>query len=67
MVVALWRSRTLFFDRYYSPIYRWAVRRLIRAGMRAEVRRAREALQRGELDEATALGLIDAYRQVIGI
>ena len=67
MVVELWRSRYVLFAKHYSSLYRWAVRRIIRAGMRAKIRRARDALRRGEVDEPTAHALIDAYRQVIEI
>ena len=65
MIVALWRSRYILFAKYYSVLYRWIVRRLIRAGMRANVRRTQGALCRGELDTVTARSLIDAYHQVI--
>jgi hypothetical protein len=64
MVVALWRSRYIFFAKYYSVLYRAIVRRLIRAGMRANVRRTRDELDRGQIDESTARSLIDAYQQV---
>jgi N-acetylglucosaminyl-diphospho-decaprenol L-rhamnosyltransferase len=67
MVVALWRSRYVLFGKHYPPLYRWAVRRLIPAGMRAKIRRTQVALRRGELDKATARQLIDAYRQVIAL
>jgi len=59
MVVALWRSRYTLFRKHYSPLYRWAVRRIVRAGMRAQMRRAR-----AELDGPDAEALIDAYREV---
>jgi N-acetylglucosaminyl-diphospho-decaprenol L-rhamnosyltransferase len=65
MIVALWRSRYTLFGKYYSPLYQWVVRCIVRAGMRAKVRRARAALERKEMDEPTAQALIDAYRQVI--
>jgi GT2 family glycosyltransferase len=65
MVVALWRSRYVLFDKHYAPTFRWAARRLIRAGMRAEIRRAQESVRRGEMSDTTAQALIDAYIQVI--
>jgi GT2 family glycosyltransferase len=67
MVVALWRSRYTLFAKYYSMSYQWIVRRLIRAGMRTYIRRTQSALGRGELDEAAARSLIDAYEQVIDL
>ncbi len=65
MIVALWRSRYIFFRRYTSPSYYWAVRHLTRAGMRTKIRRAQDALFRQESDEASTRALIDAYQQVI--
>jgi GT2 family glycosyltransferase len=65
MIVALWRSRYIFFRRYTSPSYCWAVRHLTRAGMRAKIRRAQDALCDQASDQASTWALIDAYRQVI--
>jgi GT2 family glycosyltransferase len=65
MVVALWRSRYILFAKHYSRPYQWGVRRIVRAGMRAEIRRTRGAPSRGEMDQATAQSLIDAYDKVI--
>jgi GT2 family glycosyltransferase len=67
MVLALWKSRYNFFCRYYSPIYRWLVQRVVRAGMRAKVRSLQSALNKKELDEATAMPLIQAYRRVAAL
>jgi GT2 family glycosyltransferase len=61
MIVALWRSRYVLFDKHY----RWAVRRIVRAGMRAEMRRARDMLASGKTDRLAAQALVEAYRQVI--
>ena len=65
MIVALWRSRYVLFGKHYSSLYRLLVRRIIRAGMRAEIRRAREAVRRGEMEEPAARALVDAYGRVI--
>ena len=65
MIVALWRSRYTLFRKHYSPLYRWVVRRIVRAGMRAQIRRTRDAVRRGEIGEPTAQALVEAYRQVI--
>jgi hypothetical protein len=57
----------VLFAKYYSSLYRWVVRGLIRAGMRAKIRRTQRALRRGELDKETARQLIDAHRRVIAL
>jgi GT2 family glycosyltransferase len=67
MVLALWKSRYKFFEQYYSPLYRWLARRLVRAGMRSKVRSLQRALCRKELDEATAMPLIEAYLGVAAL
>lgn len=67
MTVALWKSRYTLFQKHYGPLYRWAVRRLIRAGMRDKVRRAGQAVRRGEMAEQDAGSLIEAYRQVMAM
>jgi GT2 family glycosyltransferase len=65
MVVALWRSRYVLFERFYSRAFRWAARQVVRAGMRMRIRQAELALKRGELGAGDAEALMDAYRQVI--
>jgi GT2 family glycosyltransferase len=67
MIVALWHSRYVLFGKHYSPLFRWAARRLIRAGMRAKCRRLRDEARRGEIGEQDAQTLLDAYRQVMGM
>jgi GT2 family glycosyltransferase len=64
MILALWRSRYILFRKHYSLLYRWVVRRIIRAGMRARICRTRRALAHGDLDEQTAHALLEAYQQV---
>lgn len=64
MFLALWRSRYRLFERHYSPAYRWAVRRIVRAGMAAEARRTRRALHRGALTAEEAERRLAAYRAV---
>jgi GT2 family glycosyltransferase len=65
MIVALWRSRFLLFERFYSPAFRWVARRVVCAGMRTRMARTRSALRRGALGEAEAKALLGAYQQVI--
>ena len=67
MVVALWRSRYTLFRKHYSAAYLWAARRVIRTGMRSDIRRIKSGLARGTIDEAAAQALMDAYRQVIAL
>ncbi len=49
MFVALWRSRFLFFRKYYGAVFCRAVGALVRAGLRAEAGRARQAQSQGKL------------------
>jgi hypothetical protein len=39
---ALWQSRLRYYQRYHSPAFNRAAARLLRAGLRAEARRARQ-------------------------
>lgn len=67
MIVALWRSRFYLFEKHYSPAFRWLARRIVRAGMRAEARRAREAYRRGELNEEELAARLTAYQEVAAL
>jgi N-acetylglucosaminyl-diphospho-decaprenol L-rhamnosyltransferase len=67
MFVALWRSRFLMFDKHNGVAFRWAARRLVRLGLRAEVRRAEAAQRRGEIDAAERHGRLAAYREVAAL
>ncbi|MGA9348755.1 MAG: glycosyltransferase family 2 protein [Anaerolineae bacterium] len=64
MFVALWRSRYLLFEKHYSHFYQWAVRRIVRLGLRAETRRTLAAHERGEISEAELESCLAAYRTV---
>jgi hypothetical protein len=64
MFVALWRSRYLLFEKHYGQFYQWAVRRIVRLGLRAEMRRALAAHERGEINEAELENCLAAYRTV---
>jgi len=64
MFVALWKSRYLLFEKHYSHFYRWAVRLIVRLGLRAERRRALAAHDRGEISEAELESCLAAYRTV---
>ena len=64
MYLVLWRSRFRLFEKHYSRPYRWAVRRIVRAGMAAEARRLRRALRRGEMGADEAERRLATYRAV---
>jgi len=64
MFVALWRSRYLLFEKHYSPPYQWAVRRIVRLGLRAEKQRALAAYKRGEISKEELGRCLAAYERV---
>ncbi len=64
MFVLLWQSRFRLFGKHYRPAFRWAARRLVRMGLRAEACRARAAHRRGALNAQELEGWLDALRQV---
>jgi N-acetylglucosaminyl-diphospho-decaprenol L-rhamnosyltransferase len=49
MFIALWRSRFRLFEKHYSPLFRWVVRRLVAAGARWDIARARRRMTGEEL------------------
>ncbi|MEN6478891.1 MAG: glycosyltransferase family 2 protein [Anaerolineales bacterium] len=65
MFLALWRSRLLLFDRYYSRVYRWLARRIIAAGMHSLRRATEREVAQGTLSAREAAPRLDAYRQVL--
>ncbi len=65
MFVALWRSRRLLFEKHYGPFYRWAVRHIVRLGLWAEMRRARAAHWRGEMNDDALASRLEACRRVM--
>ncbi|NLE75380.1 MAG: glycosyltransferase family 2 protein [Chloroflexi bacterium] len=64
MFVTLWRSRFLLFQKWASPAFLWAARRLVRLGLWAAERRARAAARRGALSAQELAERLHAYRQV---
>ncbi len=60
-IVNLWRSRRRLYDKHYNPVKNWLAKCLVRAGMRFKIRMTQRAAQRGELDQADAETLIQAY------
>jgi len=67
MFAALWRSRYLLFEKHYGHFYQWAVRRIVRLGLRAEKRRTLAAHERGEISEAELESMLKTYQQVLTI
>ena len=67
MFVALWKSRFLMFEKHEGAVSRRALRALVRCGLWAENRRARAALQRGELSAEGLEGRLAAYREVAAL
>jgi GT2 family glycosyltransferase len=65
MVEALWRSRFLLFERYYSRAFCRAARRVVRAGFHTRIAQTRAALARGEMADQDAGEMMEAYRRVI--
>jgi GT2 family glycosyltransferase len=64
MVVALWRSRYVYFCRHWSRPRRWLARRIIRAGMHAQIRRLQRTVGLTADERAARDALVDAYRRV---
>ena len=67
MFAALWRSRYLLFGKHYGRFYQWAVRRIVRLGLRAERRRALAAHERDEMSEVELESCLAAYQAVAEI
>jgi hypothetical protein len=65
MFVALWRSRLMLFDRFYTHCYRWLARRIIRAGMAGLRRATQREIAAGRLTMAEAAPRLAAYQQVM--
>lgn len=63
-IVNLWRSRMLFFERYYSRPRLWLAKRLVRWGMRRQIALARRAYAQSTLSAEERDALIAAYRIV---
>ncbi len=64
MFVALWRSRFRLFAKHYGPFHNWAVRLIVRAGLRSEAGRARRQAETGVISERELAGRLAAYERV---
>jgi len=63
----LWRSRLRFYAKYadeYPPGALWLIRRLIRAGMAQQARRAERRFARGEIDGVALQQALVAYAAI---
>jgi GT2 family glycosyltransferase len=63
----LWRSRLRFYAKYadeYPPGALWLIRRLIRAGMAQQARRAERRFARGEIDGVALQQALAAYAAI---
>jgi GT2 family glycosyltransferase len=67
MFVALWRSRFLMFEKYESPAFRWAARRLLHSGLWVDGQRARLAQRRGEATVDDLERRLAVYREVAAL
>jgi GT2 family glycosyltransferase len=67
MFVALWRSRFLMFDKHETAAFRWAARKLIRLGLRAEKRRATLARRQGAVQAVELEGRLAALKEVAAL
>ena len=65
MFVALWQSRFRLFQKHYSPLYRFLVRHIVRAGLRRSTSGVRRQRRSGELGEAESRRRLQAYREVL--
>ncbi len=63
-VLNLWRSRRKLYPRFYGPVKRNLAGLIVRTGMRAEARRARRAVSRGEIGAAEARARTDTAEAV---
>jgi hypothetical protein len=59
--VHLWRSRRRLYDKHYGWLKRRLATLLVRAGMKRQMRLARQRQQRGELEQAQAEARIRAF------
>jgi hypothetical protein len=64
MLIELWRSRFRLFGKHYGRLYRLLAGLIVRAGMAAEMGRARRARAAGALTRDQAQQRLDAYRRV---
>ncbi len=64
MFVELWRARTRLFDKHYSPIFRFAARKIVPAGLWSQARQARAAHERGAITQDDLTARLQAFDEV---
>ena len=64
MFVELWRARFRLFDKHYSPAFRWAVRRIVRAGLWNSARQIRAAARAGVVTQDELERRLATFSQV---
>lgn len=63
----LWRSRKRFFARSYGPIKRWLAHRIVRLGMRANIRRSLLAAARGDIQDTDLRHRVQTFRKIAAL
>jgi GT2 family glycosyltransferase len=64
MLVALWRSRFLMFEKHEGRAFRWLARRLVGLGLWSKKRQAQSAWRHGEIDSLQLEARLAAFREV---
>ena len=64
MFVELWRARFRLFDKHYSPAFRWAARRIVRAGLWNSARQIRAAARAGVVTQDELERRLATFSQV---
>jgi len=67
MFIELYRARYRFFRKYYSRPWQWAVRQVVRLGLRREMWRTKRAHAHGLLSDADYAARMQAYRTVFAL
>jgi N-acetylglucosaminyl-diphospho-decaprenol L-rhamnosyltransferase len=65
--VEKWRSRFVFYERYYPPWWQIINRQIVRAGLMTGIRAAKSAHRRGEITSEELAQTLDALDQVARI
>jgi len=64
MYTELWRARKRLFEKHFSPLFRWAARLIVRAGLWYAVRKAHAAARAGKVTPEELGKRLGAYEQV---
>ncbi len=66
-LVNLWASRYRFYSKYYSPLKVWLAKQIVQLGMRRKATLDRQAIQRGELNQAEFTQRLNGYEKIMNI